>query len=297
MNNSSNQQAYPYILQGSNIIIVIDNKTFTISKTHINYTNILDCIKTGNWSSIKDLIDIPSTIVKYSQGHIKVLDGEVLWKNTPFHNTLTVRILRMIEEGFNVKPMLNFMENLMQNPSSQSVEELYGFLEASNLPITSDGYFLAFKRVRDNYKDVHSGKIDNSVGQVVQMERNQVNDNRNETCSHGLHFCSREYLDHFGGERIMILKINPRDVVSIPSDYNDSKGRCCRYEVIGELEKSPDDAFKSSVDTEWDNLYPQDNELESSDSWGNEQGHEESSDDVVKQGRDAKGRFLPKNKV
>ena len=32
----------------------------------------------------------------------------------------------------------------------------------------------------------------------------------------------------------MILKINPRDVVSIPTDYNNSKGRTCRYEVIGE---------------------------------------------------------------
>jgi len=32
----------------------------------------------------------------------------------------------------------------------------------------------------------------------------------------------------------MIVKINPRDVVSIPTDYQDSKGRCCRYEVIDE---------------------------------------------------------------
>jgi hypothetical protein len=32
----------------------------------------------------------------------------------------------------------------------------------------------------------------------------------------------------------MILKINPRDVVAIPADYNNTKGRCCRYEVIGE---------------------------------------------------------------
>jgi hypothetical protein len=47
----------------------------------------------------------------------------------------------------------------------------------------------------------------------------------------------------------MILKINPRDVVSIPVDYNDSKGRCCRYEVIGELgaETNPKDAFQEPV--------------------------------------------------
>ena len=33
----------------------------------------------------------------------------------------------------------------------------------------------------------------------------------------------------------MILKINPRDVVSIPVDYNNTKGRACKYEVVDVL--------------------------------------------------------------
>ena len=45
----------------------------------------------------------------------------------------------------------------------------------------------------------------------------------------------------------MILKINPRDVVSIPADYGDTKGRCCRYQVIGELGVDPADAFTDLV--------------------------------------------------
>ena len=62
-----------------------------------------------------------------------------------------------------------------------------------------------------------------------------------QTCSYGLHFCSEGYLRHFGGDRVVILKINPRDVVSIPTDYNNTKGRCCRYEVIGEVGVNPED--------------------------------------------------------
>jgi hypothetical protein len=89
--------------------------------------------------------------------------------------------------------------------------------------------------------------MDNSVGQVVEMERNQVDDDQNRTCSTGLHFCSQEYLNHFSGEHTMIVKINPADVVSIPNDYNDSKGRACRYEVIGELGVDPDQAFAEPV--------------------------------------------------
>jgi hypothetical protein len=143
------------------------------------------------------------------------------------------------------------MHNLMANPSARAVSELYGFLEKGGMPITPDGYFLAYKKVRANYKDCHSGTMDNSVGKVVQMERNAVNDDKDITCSHGLHFCSRSYLDHFGGDRIVIVKINPADVVSIPSDYNDAKGRACRYEVIGELAgetvTAPEKAFTAAV--------------------------------------------------
>jgi hypothetical protein len=153
----------------------------------------------------------------------------------------------MLQEDFPIDPLANFMDNLMTNPSKRAVTELYGFLEVNNLPITPDGCFLAYKKVNAEYKDCHSNTIDNSVGQVVEMERNAVDDNFNNTCSSGLHFCSREYLDHFYGDHIMIVKINPRDVVSFPRDYNNSKGRCCRYEVIGELGINPEDAFDAPV--------------------------------------------------
>jgi hypothetical protein len=79
------------------------------------------------------------------------------------------------------------------------------------------------------------------------MERHEVNDNKDITCSSGLHFCGMSYLSHFGGERTVIVKINPADVVSIPSDYNEAKGRACRYEVIGELNVNPEDAFTKPV--------------------------------------------------
>jgi hypothetical protein len=154
----------------------------------------------------------------------------------------------MYQDGFPIEPMVNFMENLMLNPSKRAVTELYGFLEKGNLPITPDGHFLAYKKVKQDYTDCYTGTMDNSVGQVVEMERNSVDDDQNRTCSTGLHFCSREYLNHFGGERVMILKINPRDVVSIPNDYNDTKGRACRYEVIDEIDKEKaDEAFAKSV--------------------------------------------------
>ncbi len=239
--------SYPFIIQGNNVVVVIDNKPHTISKTHITYQKVVDAIKAGDWETVKDTIEPKKIVLEYGKGNVEVQGDKLFWKGKEFHNALSARMIQMLQDGFPVEPLVNFMENLMQNPSYRSVQELYGFLEKNNLPITSDGYFLAYKKVRKDFKDCHTGTMDNSVGQVVEMERHDVDDNANNTCSSGLHFCSKEYLNHFGGERTVIVKINPKDVVSIPTDYDFSKGRACRYEVIGELGVHPDDAFKEPV--------------------------------------------------
>jgi hypothetical protein len=241
--------SFPYLIQGKNIVVVIGNNSHTINSTHISYEKIKEAIKANDWTSVQELIEPKKVILNYGAGNIAIQGDTFFWKGEEFHGTLAARIIEMYQEGFPIEPMVNFMENLMSNPSKRAVTELYKFLEKGNLPITPDGHFLAYKKVRDDYKDCHSGTFDNSVGQVVTMERNQVDDIAGNTCSTGLHFCSQEYLNHFGGEHTMILKINPRDVVSIPTDYNATKGRCCRYEVIGEVgvNQNPEDAFTASV--------------------------------------------------
>ena len=236
--------SYPYIVQGSNITVVIGNKPHTISKSHITYNKVLEAIKASDWDTVKNIIEPIKVVLNYGQGNVSVQGEQLFWKGKVMHNALTNRMVAMLQDGFPVEPLVAFMENLMTNPSKRAVDELYGFLEKNSLPITPDGHFLAYKKVRQNYFDCHTGTMDNSVGRVVEMGRNEVDDNKEQTCSTGLHFCSQEYLPHFGGgdSRVVIVKINPRDVVSIPTDYNNAKGRACRYEVIGEVGANPDDA-------------------------------------------------------
>ncbi len=239
--------SFPFLIQGNNLVVVIDNKPHTINKTHISYQKVVDAIKAGEWETVREVIDPKKVVINYGKGNVEVQGDKLFWKGKEFHNALSNRMISMLQEGLPVEPLVLFMDNLMKNPSKRSVTELYGFLEKNNLPITSDGHFLAYKKVRKDFKDCHTGTMDNSVGQIVEMERNEVDDDQNRTCSTGLHFCSQNYLNHFGGERTVIVKINPADVVSIPTDYDNSKGRACRYEVIGELGVHPDDAFKETV--------------------------------------------------
>lgn len=250
--------AIPFLIQGKNIILVVDGKSHTISKdTHISYGKIVDALKEQDWDALRDLVEPKKAIIDFGNGYVSIDGDVVMWKGQPFHNALTERMIEMYQDGFPIDPMVRFMENLMENPSKRSVDQVYGFLEKNSLPITEDGYFLAFKRVRRDYKDCHSGTIDNSIGEIVEMERNLVDDNPDSHCSVGLHFCSESYLGHFGmrGDPVMILKINPADVVSIPTDYNGAKGRCMRYEVVGEVEGDASQAFTSAVNGDYNDEF------------------------------------------
>jgi hypothetical protein len=243
---------YPYLITGNAVVVVINNKQYTLSKGNIGFDALVEAIKEGRWEDVPALASPVVAVRKFSNGFVDVIDGQVTYDGQPIHSVLSQKILDMFEQGFDINPLTNFMQNLYTNPSKRAVDELYGFLESGNMPITEDGYFLAYKKVREDYTDVHSGKFDNSVGKVVSMPRNQVDDNKDNTCSAGLHFCSFDYLKSFGGSRIMILKINPADVVSIPSDYNQQKGRTWRYTVIGEVpaeERDENILVKTAVDT------------------------------------------------
>jgi hypothetical protein len=97
---------------------------------------------------------------------------------------------------------------------------------------------MAYKRVRANFTDVHTGTFDNSPGTTVKMNRRDVNEDPTQTCSAGLHVCSYSYLSHFSGDRVVSVKVNPRDCVAVPRDYSAAKMRVCEYTVIAELDMS-----------------------------------------------------------
>lgn len=219
------------------------------------YQVAVDLIKEGRYGDVFDL-DTKHVITSFfeidqddDQGDVTVTieDGvgyvyiHKFEMKVELHQAITARVIKMSEQGFDPQPMINFISNLYSNPSKIAVDELFLFIEQSELPITEDGCFIAYKIVRNDYLDIYTGTMDNSVGNVLAMPRNMVDDNRNNTCSQGLHFCSRNYLRHYGSgsrsaDRCLLVKINPMDVVSIPSDYNNAKGRTWTYEVVGEVE-------------------------------------------------------------
>lgn len=174
-----------------------------------------------------------------NQPKIQIRDNRLFYDGREVHNALATRIIDVIEQGLDVDAWVKFAENVYANPEEFSRDELYLFLEKNDLPITTDGHFLAYKNVRDDYTDIYTGTVDYHPGNIVSMDRNAVDKNRDRTCSSGLHFAGKSYLPHYGagsnGTRTLIVKINPADVVSIPRDYDNAKGRTWRMEVIAEI--------------------------------------------------------------
>jgi transcriptional regulator with XRE-family HTH domain len=228
-------------LKGNNLSVAVTDKETglpvwrTMHSSHVSFKSIVRALKRGDDAKALRLFDTAQLIADKSQGRVQVRKDGVYYNGTKIDNSLTVRILRLIREGKPVSHMLKFMDRLYQNPSQAAIDELYDWLNGCKLPITDDGRFVAYRRVKSNYKDCHTGTIDNSPGQIVFMKRSDVCPDRRNTCAQGLHFCSVAYLPSYPGDRVMQVVVDPADVVSIPSDCEYTKGRTWQYEVVKEI--------------------------------------------------------------
>ena len=272
----------PFMWVDGNLTVILANKAHQVLPDHTNYNMILEALPTATEDELLDLVDLEKAVANYSNGQVEVKDGVVLFEGEPVHGSISKRILEFMKKGLPFEPLVNFLKNLMENPSMQSQRELYDFLEHENLAITSDGFFLAYKAVRSDYKDKYAGKFDNRVGQVCEMRRAKVDDDRARGCSNGLHAGALSYVASYGsidsGDHIMIVKINPKDVVSVPSDCNCEKLRTCRYEVVAEYEGELTKPLYSS-DFSYDEQYEDDEDSDINDAYWDKFDDEEDSYD------------------
>ena len=227
----------PFMWVDGNLTVILKNKAHQVIPDHTNYKLILEALPTATEDELLELVDIEKAVATFSQGQVSIVSGKVMFEGEEVHGSISKRILEFMSKGLPFEPLVKFLENLMENPSMQSQQELYDFLEHENLPVTEDGCFLAYKAVRSDFKDKWKGTFDNSVGQVCEMRRAKVDDNRKVGCSQGLHAGALNYVANYGsvdaGDNIVIVKINPQDVVSVPSDCDCEKLRTCKYEVVG----------------------------------------------------------------
>ncbi len=287
----------PYILTDNSLTIVVDGKALTMENSNPSFNEAKKLLSQEKYDELPDLFDTPMAVEKFAEGNISVSDGEVRYNNEVIHNHVVGRILDFMRQGLPYKPLVRFLDKLMDNPSRRAVNELYAFLEHKAMPLTPDGNFLAYKGVRSDYTDWHSGTCPNKVGDVNEMPRRNVCDDANIGCSYGFHAGSLDYARQYGnGGHLMVVEIDPSDVVSVPLDCDQQKLRTAKYKVVSHFEKKLEEPMCDEYGDyeDWDDDSEDDFDQDSYDA-----GYEAAKNDLVKYAksnpnRDAQGRFTKK---
>ena len=230
----------PYILTEKSLTAVINGKAHSMNSDHPAWEQAKDALGNEEWERLEKLFDVQQAVEDYlvEDAEIEIRDGQVLYQGESVHNLVVEKIMSFMRNGLPYKPLVKFLGKLMDNPSRRSVDELYKFLEHKNMPLTPEGNFLAYKGVNEDFTDKYSGKFDNSVGNVLEMRRNGVCDDANMGCSSGFHAGSYEYAKGYasGGGNLLVVEINPADVVSVPHDCSCQKLRTSKYKVVSVYE-------------------------------------------------------------
>lgn len=228
---------------------------------HPNFDAIIGALVSQEYDShdeIVDLFDVSRAVAARFENlseRVAVGNGRVLFDGAEVDNSLTKQIVRFLDEDVeDWEPLVNFMENVMDNPQPHSREQLYAWLNGRDFTITPEGYIVGYKGVQadgDSYRSISSGQetvyvdgvpnkgqIPNPVGAVINMDRGLVQHDPAVGCHRGLHVGTFEYAKSFSQGAVLEVHVNPRDVVSVPTDVTSfdptlaAKIRCCRYEVV-----------------------------------------------------------------
>ena len=251
---------------GAFIQVVMNGETLKLVREEFpdRFDQALEACANEQWDVLYECMR-PVKKLLLSCGDVRVDSTGVYLKNVLVNNVIAQRIMQFAQHSLSIEPLCRFLEKLMKNPSKRAVDELYTFLEHKGIPITDNGNFLAYKGVRNDYYSITAGNIKlikgtvndegriyNGVGEEIECYRNEVCDDKEIGCADGLHAGNCEYAVDFGRSgKVVIVGIDPQDVVSIPTDCSFSKMRICRYKVIeeytGELKKP---MYKSQWETE-----------------------------------------------
>lgn len=278
---------------GSNISVFVPGQTPMVAhSSHPNFEAILAGAIEGD-ESVIDLFDVSQTAGKRFERlseRVTAANGRLYLDGEEVANALSGQVVRFLNEGVDDwQPLVNFFENVQANPNEHSREQLYAWLEGEAFTITEDGLIVGYKSVQstgDGYQsissgraivngEVHTGRIPQDIGDVVEMPRGEVTFDPGIGCHTGLHVGTYGYADTFSGDTLLEVHVNPRDVVSVPTDCNAQKMRVCRYTIVDTITKPYATAVKytDTFDGVWDD------ENYDDDGWGDGEYEDWDADD------------------
>lgn len=255
-----------YLSEGGSVNTVValgPDGPATALSTHPHFDDIVKGLKAGD-ESVFELFDIATGVMrKFSQITDRVSwDGvNVLFDGNVVHSALSDQLARAIEHGLsNYAPLAKFWEKLESNPNEHSRRQAYDWLACHKFQITEEGDMVGFKGVQFYYEEVDGTEVYRSVrnsealdvpsafvngnpieplsyvpqavGDVVSLPREEVAHDPAVSCARGLHVSTYSYAQSWAGNGVTFeVHVNPRDIVSVPTNAGGQKVRVNRYVV------------------------------------------------------------------
>lgn len=226
-----------YIINKDSVTLTYQDEVYTTDKSNANFKEIIELILEQNYSAAVNLFSPSAAISNWVDGLLEVRDDRIFYDNFEIKGKFVEKIIKHAQNDLDVASFLKFLKLTMEQEDVEVRNRLLDFAADDTIDFSDEGYVIAFKNVRGDYYDKHSGKFRNMVGDKPSVPRSSVDANHNTTCSTGLHVCSFKYLVRCWGTsgRNMVVHVNPKDFVAIPYDYDDSKARVSTYTVVDEL--------------------------------------------------------------
>lgn len=253
--------------------------------------------------------------------HISTDGAHVYFDNADFHHVkldeaLEDHLVRLLRDSArdeaskrDFKSFCAFAENLYANVDERKREDFVKWLDAQGwLTFTDDGCLVGYRGAQVNKatgvaESIHegpayvdgeyvNGHVPNPDGAVVTMDRSMVENNPAVGCSTGLHVGTYDYARGWGRDVLLKVKVDPRDVISVPFDCNAQKIRCCRFTVLEHFPLANGDDYRH--DWEDDLTYGDDEDYD--EDWGDED-EEETDEDYEDDGRYGNAAFPPSRGV
>lgn len=263
----------PYIETVNGYTFFLEGNPISVDSNDLRYVDVSNALKNNNMDELRSILrdnkeayllskiktdvqyfsDLKFSIVENTINGIKeIISAEVEYKGQKLPEVLKNKLLDLYKAGTkDFSHLFKFIDNLLANPDENSREQLYSFLVHENMPITDAGTFIAYKAVQSDFYSItgntktvilegkvnEKGQILNEIGKTIRMRHDDVENNPDVGCSHGLHVGSFQYADNFkgGSGRMIAVEVNPKDVVSVPHDCSCQKCRVSAYKVLNEV--------------------------------------------------------------
>lgn len=217
----------------------INGKVEVVNESHPNFLDIVTAL--GKGIDPGQYLNPKFAVIELDD-RVSVVQEALLFDGVPIHSSIARKILTYRREGRDPSGLVRFLERVNENPSEASRNNLFDWVEVHSLIIDDEGFIIGFKGVQTDLTSRNTGHavvngvamdghIPNDVGNIISMPRELVQTDPNVGCSYGLHVGTFDYARDWSSV-VVLVKVDPADVVSVPNDAGFAKMRCCKYEVI-----------------------------------------------------------------